>query len=273
MKNSKNTGSREPEKVRKPFMTGSPADENTVRTSLRFLGILVLMIFVSFITCSSVSAAGAVIRIPFNIAVILLVLFIMFNNGSNHGSDAVARGEIIYQKNQDGKPYSESEKKICFHPLKGYITGLLGTLPLFLVAVIFAFSTTIVLTGAGTLPSWMQAYTRRSDISDALVNYLQPEGMSLTDYLRIVIRICILPFVNLIGTQNPRSLLILEKLSPVILLLPAVSYGTGYLYGPQNMTKVHTMISENSRRMKKKEMSARKKRSLRSSGSGPEQLN
>ena len=65
MKNSKNTGSREPEKVRKPFMTGSPADENTVRTSLRFLGILVLMIFVSFITCSSVSAAGGSGALPF----------------------------------------------------------------------------------------------------------------------------------------------------------------------------------------------------------------
>jgi len=259
--------------VKKPFVTGSPVDENTVRTAFRFLGILILMIFVSFITCSSVSGAGLIVRLLFNSAVILLVLFILFNNGSNHGSDAVARGEIIYQKEQDGKPYSESEKKICFHPLKGYITGFLGTLPLFIIAVIFAFTTTIMLTGAGALPSWMQAYTRRDDISKALISYLQPEGMALTDYLRIVIRICLLPFVNLIGTQNPHGLLILEKLSPVILLLPAISYGTGYIFGQKVRTKVHTMISENNRKRKKREIRARKKRAGLTSGSGPEQLN
>lgn len=269
MKN--NHASKTKKVVRKPYITGTAVDENTIRTSLRFLGILILMFFVVFITCSSISAAGTIIRIVFNSAVIILVLFILFNNGTHHGSDAVARGEIFYQKKTEGKNFSESERKICFHPLKGYITGFLGSLPILILSIVFSFCASIVLTGAGALPSWMQAYTRRSDISNALVSYLQPEGMVLSDYLRIIIRICLLPFVNLIGTQNASGLLILEKLSPVILLLPALSYGTGYIFGKRIRTNIHTMISESNRKRKRKEYKIRKKNA--GSPSGPEQLN
>ena len=259
--------------VRKPFVYGTPADGATVRTALQFFGILILVFFVTFIAGSSVSGAGPAIRIIFSAAVILLVLFIFFSNGSNLGADAVARGEILYQKKEEGKPFSESERKLCYHPCKAYIIGLIGTIPFLIAAIVFSFNATITMTGPGTLPSWMQSYTRRADIANALPTYLHPEGLSLTDFLRIAVRIFILPFVNLVGTDNPRGLLILEKMSPLLLLLPAAAYGTGYLSGKKIRTRIHTMISESNRRRKRKETRARKKRMSTRSASGPEKLN
>ena len=260
--------------VRKPYLTGLPLDENTLKNALRFLGILIILIFVSFVACSSVSGSGSVIRMIFNPAVILIILLVLFNNGSNHGADAVAKGEILYQKESEGEAFTPGEKKVCFHPLKGYFTGVLGSLPFIVVSVVFALNATITRTGAGALPSWMQSYTRRSDIAAALVSYLQPEEMTVMDFLRVVVRICMIPFVNLVGAQNPHGMLLLEKLSPLIMLLPAASYGTGYLTGRSIRTKVHTMISENDRKRKKKEIRAQKKRAAGSeTHSGPEQLN
>ena len=272
MKTTQTNVQKKPE-VMKPFLTGTPTDCHTARSSLKFCGILILVFFVTFITCSSISSAGTVIRIIFSTVVIILILFVFFNYGANLGADAVAKGEILYQKQQEGKICSESEKKQCFHPLKAYIIGFIGTVPFLLIAAIFAFNATITQTGAGTLPSWMQAYIRRTDIANALISYVQPDGATLTDYMRIAVRIFILPFVNLIGIQNPHGLLVLERISPLLLLLPALSYGTGYLNGRNIRTKVHTMISENNRKRKKKEINARKKRTGSSLRSGPEQLN
>ena len=119
----------QPGETGKPYLKGNAADGQTLRESLRFFGVMLLVFFISFISCSSISAAGAVLRIAFSVAVILLVIFILFNNGLNKGADAVARGEILYQREQKGEPFTDAERKCSFHPAKGFVTGLIGSIP------------------------------------------------------------------------------------------------------------------------------------------------
>jgi len=257
--------------VKKPFITGSAVDENTLKSSLFFFGTLLVVFFISFIACASASVGGVLLRIILNLAVIAVALMVFFNNGSRHGADAVARGEILYQKKEKGQTFSESEKKICYHAGKGFVTGMIGTIPFLVLAIILAASTSIQMTESGTLPSWMQTYTRRSDIGNALINYTQPEGMGVIDYCRAFVRICIIPFVNLFGSSDKTAMYILERISPVVLVLPAVSYGFGYMAGRNIRTKIHTAISENNNRRLKKE------RKRKAKNNGPkretEQLN
>ena len=154
------------------------------------------------------------------------------------------------------------------------MTGLLGTIPFFLLAVVLALNTQLQMTQSGTLPSWMQAFTRRGDIGSALVHYTQPEGMALIDYIRIAVRICILPFVNIVSSGSKEGMLLLERLSPLILLLPACAYGTGYLRGPEMRARVHTAISENDRIRKRKEKKERRIRAgIAARPKEPEKLN
>lgn len=270
------TGEKKMEKsvqvVRKPFETGDPTDENTLRDSLKFFGTLIMVFLVSFIACSA-ALSNLFLRLIINIAVIGVVLMIFYNSGAGKGAEAVSRGEIIWQKKESGRGFSASEKKVCYHPLKGYMTGLIGTIPFLILAVILALKTTIQMTDSGTLPSWMQAYTRRSDIGNALINYTQPEGMTFIDAIRALIRICILPFVNTIGYGNKPAMLLLERISPILLLLPAAAYGTGYLTGKKIRTRIHTAISENNRKR------SRRTRKIKAHANGtsrrrePEQLN
>ena len=248
MEKKKQTGGTKVQEVRKPFLHGAVLDENTFKNSAKFFGLFIVIVFVSFIACSSTAFGGDILRIGLNAAVVLVVLMLFFNFGSNLGAEAVSRGEILWQKQEKGQSFSESERNLCFHPLKGYLIAFLGILLFLIAAIIFACITNIQTTDSGALPGWMQSYLRRGDVSNALVNYTEPEGMHFADYLRAFIRICILPFVNLVGHSNKTGMLTLERISPLILLLPVAAYGTGYISGKSIRTRIHTAISENEKK-------------------------
>lgn len=259
--------------VRKEFLKGNAADENTAKSSLVFFGSLLLLYFISFIISAMTSGSG-IIQIVVSIAIISLTLITFFGRGNAHGAEAVTRGEILWQKQEKGQAFSESEKKICFHPMKGYLIGLIGTIPLILIAVVFALKTQVLTTTAGALPSWMQAYLRRDDVSGPLVSYTQSAGMGLTDILRIIVRLAIMPFISLISSTDRYGVLVMERLSPLILLIPACAYGTGYLTGPGARAKVHTAISENNRKRKSREKKERRMRAgISAKPKEPQQLN
>ena len=260
------------QRVTKPFLTGSPTDERTIKGALGFFGLLVLTGAMSFLVCSVLNMSSGVLRILLNMGAESLILLLFYNNAISRGSDAVARGEILYQKQEKGKPFSPSERSICFHPLKGYMTGILGSLPILICAILLAVTAQRQSTGYGTLPGWISSYQQRSEVGDALVAYTMRESMGLTDVLRIIIRVAVMPFVSMVGSENRSALLVVERLSPLIVILPALAYGTGYLRGKQERTKIHTGIAESSKTRAKRERKARKARA----GKGPrtpEQLN
>jgi len=262
-----------PQKViEKPFLKGSATDETTVRQSLKFLGILAITSLMTFLVCSLTSFKSDVLRILINIVIEMLILIIFFDRGAASGTDAVARGEILYQHIEKGIDVSTGEKRIPFHPIKGCLIGCTGSLLFFILAVILAFTAQRQMTGAGVLPSWMDTYMRRSEVSGALVQYTQSGSVSFTDIIRIAVRILIMPFISIAGAENRGLLLTIERLSPLLVLFPAISYGSGYLLGPSRRTKVHSEIAENRRRRVSREKRERKAR-ITHTPKGPEQLN
>ena len=143
--------------VQKPFLKGKPTDERTWKTAAGFFGVLVLTAFMTFLVCSAMSMNIRILQIALNLAVEILVLFIFYNNAIGRGADAVARGEILWQRQEKGVPFTEKEKAICFHPAKGYVTGLLGTIPLLICAILLAVLADRQTTGYGALPSWVSS--------------------------------------------------------------------------------------------------------------------
>ena len=266
-------GKSSTKEVQKPFLTGNAFDERTLKGSLAFFGTMLVVILVAFIACASAAFDSFLLRVLLNGAAIILALVIFFNSGSKRGTDDVTRGEILWQKQEKGREFSPSEQKLCFHTAKGYIIALTGTVPFIVLAVILALRTSVQMTGSGTLPSWMQAYTGRSEIGAALVNYTQPEGMQIIDYIRALVRIMILPFINITGSGNKEAIVTIERLSPLILLLPAVAYGTGYLGGRKVRAQIHTAISENDKKRIRKEQKRRKARAAATRSNEPEKLN
>ena len=257
--------------VEKPFLKGKPTDERTWKAALTFFGILLVTAIMTFLVCSAASMNIQILRIGLNLAVETLVLFIFYNNAIGRGADAVARGEILWQRKEKGMTFTEKEQAICFHPAKGYMIGLLGTIPILICALLLAVMAERQVTGYGALPSWVSSLQSRNELGDALVAYTVREGISAVDVLRIIVRICVMPFVNMVGAENRDAMLLVEKLSPILVLLPAIAYGTGYLQGKKERTRIHTGIAENRKSRARKERRARKARMNRPKG--PEQLN
>ena len=75
--------------------------------------------------------------------------------------------------------------------------------------------------------------------------------------------------VNLVTPENAESLLLLERLSPLLVLIPGLCYGWGYTRGVNERSRVHTSIAAGNRRRARKEAKARKARAA----STPKQLN
>ena len=258
--------------VTKPFVKGSIFDENTVRNALKFFGTLLMVILMTFIVCTMTSFESTFLRMVSNGAIALLVLFIMYNIGGKLGTEAVARGEIMYQRQEKGLDVTENERRLSFHPMKGFVIGALGTLLVLIPAVILAITAKKQMTTIGVLPSWTSTLVRRSEIGDALAAYTEEKAMEWSDILRALVRACIMPFISMTGTANKDGLLLVERLSPVILLLPAAAYGFGFISGRKERTRVHTEIAESQRIRKKRENKEKRARKA-AADKAPEQLN
>ena len=97
--------------------------------------------------------------------------------------------------------------------------------------------------------------------------------MQLIDTIRAIIRFSILPFINIIGTADKSGILTAERLSPLILLMPAAAYGCGYQTGRKIRTQIHTVISDNDRKRIRREKRRRNAGKTAARDHSPEKLN
>ena len=105
------TAKKPAEIIRKEFLRGNATDENTMKNSLIFFGSLLIVFFMSFVV-SATTSGNDIIRLIVSIAIIALTMVVFFNKGSVHGAEAVARGEILWQKQEKGQTFSESERRL-----------------------------------------------------------------------------------------------------------------------------------------------------------------
>lgn len=254
MANRKKTG----EKVMTPFLRGAIYDRTCVRSAFRLMGSFVLIAVMSFLVSSVSGVDHVLIRLVMNIAVILLILYIFLHLGLSRGVADVKHGEILYKRKTQGQEIDENELKECFHKGKGFLIALTALIPFILLAVFLSLTAKKQMTGIGALPQWITGYLRRSEVSAPLSAYMNPTGITASDMLRIAVRICIMPFINLFSPDSANSVLIVEKISPLILLLYVLAYGAGYTGGVSERMKVHSEIRENRKRAIKNQKKAQR---------------
>lgn len=260
---------KKPKIVTKPFLRGAVLDSHLAMDSLKFFGSLVLMAVAFLLLGTLLMVDNRLLCLLLNGMMMVCVYLLFYNSGLNKGTTAVNLGEMLYMRRENGHQVTPEEEKCCFHPAKGFIIALVGTLPAFLCGCLLAATAQLQMTGLSALPSWLESYERRVEVGSALAYYHQSSPMGVEGLTRLVMRMCLMPLVGMIGTSNAAGLLMMERLSPVIMLLPALCYGIGYTRGVQMRTKVHTSIASNNRKRAKQEKKKRQARAHRA----PEQLN
>ena len=259
-------------KISKPYMRGTLVDRGLAGGALKFFGSMLLMIFVYFMSMIVSSVESHFLVVVINVAILGTTWLIFWQSGMASGTDAVSQGEIMYQRQEKGRPVADWERKLCYHPLKGYFVALLGALPLILCCAVFACIAQREMTTLGVLPKWVGAFEGRPEIGGGLSYYHQEAKLTLEAALRIGVRVAVMPWISIVGTDNKDLLLLVERLSPVLMLIPVVVYGTGYMLGTSVRAAVHGNIAQGKKRLAKKQAKERRAR-RQTEKRGTEQLN
>lgn len=246
--------------IYKPYLKGNWRSVLAAKRGLRILVYQVAFIF-AYLFIGQVLLFNAMVwRVLANLLVLLAFGALLYNDGARMGMEDVTFAEIALARREAGKEVTSVELDRCYHPLKGFFTVLVGTLPLILLSLVFALIATEQHYRLGSLPGWVAGFERRADVGLALQYYHEHQGIGLEGILRIVVRLLLFPFVNMIGTSSSAALLWLERLSPLLVCLIPLGYAFGYLQGPRLRAGVHGAISTDARRRVRRQKKERAQR-------------
>lgn len=244
----------------KPYLRGRAMSALALRRGLRILGYLLISGVLYFFLGQLMVVDIAWLRVLINLVVILGFCALLYSTGAREGEGDVSFAEIAYNRRQDGREIPKADLDKCFHPLKGFVTAFFGSLPLVLLCLVYAFSAVADHYVLGALPSWVAGYQQRADIGLALSYYENRAGIGLMDVLRLLVRLLVFPFVNMAGSRNAQALLMIERLSPLLVMVPPLFYGLGYLRGEHYRARVHSGIAAGAKKAARKKKQQQKAR-------------
>lgn len=253
--NIKRSNSRKPAKllVYKPYLKGLPVSALAARRGLRPFSYLLISAVLYFFLGQLLSVEYAWFRLIINLVVIFAFAFLMYSDGVGAGEGDVAFAEIALSRPKEGKAILKADLARCYHPSKGFFTVIIGSLPIILLCLVYAFMAKEDTYTLGVLPSWVSSFENKPDVGPALAYYHDRAGFQLADLLRLLTRLMIFPYINLIGADNSAAVVWIERLSPILVYLIPMAYGVGYLQGPRYRARIHGGIKSNQQRAQRKQ--------------------
>ncbi len=250
--------------VYQPYMKGRWRTAFAARRGLRVLMYYLIYVFIYVVLGAVMSFDSMFLRVLSNGALVAACMLLQYVNGTKDGENEVALGEIAYQREQAGQKVDPTDVDRCFHPLKGWFTMLCGAALPVLIALVYAVLARPQFYELQSLPSWVSAFSTQEDVYAPFSYYPTSVAVAPFDILRIVVRVLILPFANIVGAKDVQALLLIDRLSPLLVALPALGYPLGYLQGRRIRAMVHGSIAANTRKAQRRAKKAIKERRMRS---------
>ena len=247
----------------KPYLKGNWHDGAAVRRGLGLLLYYLLFAFLFLVAGSALNFGGTAVRVILNLLMVSVCAAILYMNGARLGEAEVAYAEIALARKEAGKPPEPKELERCYHPLKGLFIILVAALPLLAITVPHAVCAVKHVYALQVLPKWVSGYASQTEISLPLSYYRQQVSLNVLDVLRLVVRVLVFPFVNIATADNADAMLLVDRLSPLLVLLPLIGYPVGYWTGPRSRAAVHGDISSSNSRHQRRRNKAQKRRQAR----------
>ena len=260
MQKAKGNPKKPAAEVQKPILIGSWHGRDAWKLALkRMLSVLATSVIylLGGMLLSFDSLWG---RILSGLIVVGLVCYYQYVQGMTRGENDASFAEIMYAREESGRPVTPDDRARCFHPFKGMFASLMGVLPFVVYAAVFAVLTQPASYTLGMLPSWTEPLMRQSEFGDALRYYENVAGIGVMDILRVIDRAMIMPFINVCSYLGDEATLLAERLSPLFVLIAPLSYGLGYTQGKKMRDRINTGIKMGDDKKKRRERKARKQR-------------
>ncbi|MCL2544780.1 MAG: hypothetical protein FWE77_02545 [Clostridia bacterium] len=258
---------QEPERIR-----GANWTDGALKQAGKILLYMLLLGLLSLMVAPILMLESPLLRVPLNLALFAGVALLVYHDGGIRGQKEVAHAHTMARRRESGVALSGEDLRACYHPMRGILPAALAALPFFALAAVLAALAEPHTYRLQSLPSWLSPYLRREDIGGPLQYYSQAQPAEIADYLRIAVRLVIMPFSYIAGGFGEQASLLLDRLSPLLVLIIPGAYAAGYLRGPA-LHKTAQKRSEEAKRRHKKKV-ARKKRRERQARAGrkPERL-
>ena len=82
--------------------------------------------------------------------------------------------------------------------------------------------------------------------------YQATEPFTAGVVLRVIMRLLLYPYINLVGARNASLTLLVDRLSPLALLVPYLGYVVGYLRGRHSRAMLHGSMAARKAKAKSK---------------------
>ena len=242
--------------VYKPYKKGPAFSAYAVKQALRLFPYFILFAVLYLLLGAVLTFESDFLRWAANIVLVLMCVAITFVKGARLGENEASLGEIAYAREASGKNVDPADAEKCFHPAKGFVIFLLSAVPVLLITVPFALLAKKQVYALQPLPSWVSAYFSQSIIREPLRYYDISYTAGIVDYLRIVVRLLVLPFANIATADRADAMYLVDRLSPLLACLPVIGFPFGYLTGPRSRAALHGDIAVGLRRARRKQQKA-----------------
>lgn len=267
---TKNTKKKVIQEVKKPILEGSWHGKDAWRLASKRVISIIAITFIYLIAGLLLGFDSLIGRILMGVAVVGIAFYYQYTQGMVKGEGDAAYSEIMYVRDQEGHTISQEDREKCFHPMKGLFATGIALAPFILFALVFAVITKPSQYTLGILPSWTEGMRISSEFGDAMSYYTGGAGLQAMDVMRVIDRALVMPFVNIASYIGDNATLLVERLSPLLLIIAPLGYGFGYSQGVNLRTKINTGIKIGVDKKKRKERKARKQRQR--SSTSPERL-
>lgn len=222
------------------------------------LVVPMIAIIVMGLMFSALQAVGQGLRIVLALVIIAGMLLFLFSEGLNRGAEDAAASRNYASLSAKGVKLEAKDDAMCYHPLKALCAVMavfIVPLALSVAVAVLAKEYTYVLQD---LPTWLtDSYSVREDVMGPLGAYTVQQGMAAMDWLRMIVRLFVMNYINLFGDPLKMSFVI-DRLSPLFILSYPLAYMIGYLRGPASNRRLEKM----NRRAKKVAVRRAEKKSL-----------
>lgn len=243
---------KKPELVFKPYLKGDWHGPSAWKKALKILAYYLIFVVFYLLVGGMLGSGVKAFAWAVNSAMVLLCGSMLYMDGARQGESETALGEIAWGRQEAGKDVPAREKEKCFHPFKGWFSMLAAVLPLLLLAGAAALSARLQTYQLQALPDWVTSLDRDGEAFLPLSYYMKQVSVSALDVIRIIVRLLTFPFVQIARNYGNAAILTVDRLSPLLVCLPALGYPLGYRTGPRLRAMVHGNIRTNDKRAQRR---------------------
>lgn len=245
-------------KKKKPLRRAENWGSQVLPMAGKLLTLLVAVVVFGLMFSALQGIEAAWLRIALSVLIISGMLMLYLNEGLVKGSMDAAASRSYVSLETKGVKLEAKDDAACYQPMKALCAALVVFGVPLALSVIVALSAEAYTYALQDLPAWLtNSYGARGDVLAPLGAYTAKQSLTIVDWIRLLVRLVEMMFINLFGDPQKMSQMI-DRLSPLFIATYPIAYMIGYLRGPA----VNRKREKENRRAKKVAVRRTQKSSL-----------